>query len=253
MAKLVDFADLSMIAVPERTETYIPVSHQELITRVKKAGMLHYGREPISQKLETNQRGQQLFGSMVFPSDSKGSDISIGFRNSYDKTLPIGLCAGSQITVCSNLMFVGDIVKLRKHTQNIEDDMDALIAELFTQTDKLHSKAEEDASYMNDIQLSNEQVGDYFGQLFVNQNVLNGRQLKEATKQWFDSQVFKSRNLWSAYNACTEALKTSHPSNALENYTKLHTFTENYILNEYKKHFNQQMIDIEGYTSVHPM
>jgi hypothetical protein len=234
MAKLVDFADLSMIAVPERTETYIPVSHQELITRVKKAGMLHYGREPISQKLETNQRGQQLFGSMVFPSDSKGSDISIGFRNSYDKTLPIGLCAGSQITVCSNLMFVGDIVKLRKHTQNIEDDMDALIAELFTQTDKLHSKAEEDARYMND-------------------NVLNGRQLKEATKQWFDSQVFKSRNLWSAYNACTEALKTSHPSNALENYTKLHTFTENYILNEYKKHFNQQMIDIEGYTSVHPM
>jgi hypothetical protein len=253
MAKLVDFASLAMIKVPERTETYIPVSHQELITRVKKAGMLHYGREPISQKLETNQRGQQLFGSMVFPSDSKGSDISIGFRNSYDKTLPIGLCAGSQITVCSNLMFVGDIVKLRKHTQNIEDDMDALIAELFTQTDKLHSKAEEDASYMNDIQLSNEQVGDYFGQLFVNQNVLNGRQLKEATKQWFDSQVFKSRNLWSAYNACTEALKTSHPSNALENYTKLHTFTENYILNEYKKHFNQQMIDIEGYTSVHPM
>ena len=36
MAKLVNFADLSMIAVPERTETYIPVSHQELVTRVKK-------------------------------------------------------------------------------------------------------------------------------------------------------------------------------------------------------------------------
>jgi len=250
MAKLVDFADLSMIAVPERTETYIPVSHQELVTRVKKAGMLHYGRQPIKTTLETNQRGQQLFGSMVFPSDTKGSDISVGFRNSYDKTLPIGLCAGSQITVCSNLMFVGDIVKLRKHTQNIEEDMDALIAELFTQTDKLHGKAQEDASYMHDIQLSNEQVGDYFGQLFVNQNVLNGAQLKTATKEWFESQVFKSRNLWSAYNACTEALKTSHPSNALENYTKLHTFTEDYILNEYKAHFNKQMAEMEGYIEI---
>ena len=250
MAKLVDFADLSMIAVPERTETYIPVSHQELVTRVKKAGMLKYGREPISQKLEVNHRGQQMFGSMVFPSNDKNSDISIGFRNSYDKTLPIGLCAGSQITVCSNLMFVGDIVKLRKHTQNIESDMDALIAELFTQTDKLHNKAQEDASYMHDIPLTNKQVGDYFGQLFVNENILNGSQLKTATKEWFESEVFKARSLWSAYNACTEALKTSHPSNALENYTKLHTFTEEYILNDYKKHFNQQMAEMEGYIEI---
>ena len=257
MAKLVDFASLAMIKVPERTETYVPVSHQELVTKIREAGTKHYGVAPYQEKLEVNHRGQQMFGSLAFHHGSglsgSGMDRSIGFRNSYDKTLPIGLCAGAQITVCSNLMFVGDIVKLRKHTQNIEDDMDALIAELFTQTDALYDKAKEDASYMSDIQLNNEQVGDYFGQLFVNQNVLNGRQLKEATKQWFESQVFKSRNLWSAYNACTEALKTSHPSNALENYTKLHTFTEDYILNEYKKHFNQQMIDMEGYTSVHPM
>ena len=42
MAKLVDFADLAMIAVPERTETYIPVSHQELVTKIKEAGTKHY-------------------------------------------------------------------------------------------------------------------------------------------------------------------------------------------------------------------
>ena len=29
--------------------------------------------------------------------------------------------------------------------------------------------------------------------------------------------------------------------------------TEDYILNEYKKHFNEQMIEMEGYTSAHPM
>ena len=44
MAKLVDFADLSMIKVPERTETYIPVSHQELVTKIKEAGIDHYKR-----------------------------------------------------------------------------------------------------------------------------------------------------------------------------------------------------------------
>ena len=53
--------------------------------------------------------------------------------------------------------------------------------------------------------------------------------LNKAAKEWFESPVFKERTLWSAYNACTEALKTSHPMNALEKYTKLHTFTEDYI------------------------
>jgi hypothetical protein len=36
----------------------------------------------------------------------------------------------------------------------------------------------------------------------------------------------------------------------LENYTKLHTFTEDYILNEYKAHFNKQMAEMEGYIEI---
>jgi len=249
MAKLVDFAELGLIKVPEQTETYIPVSHQQLVTKVSQAGKSYYGHLPEHTKLEVNHRGQQMFGSMVFRGSEKNSNISIGFRNSYDKTLPVGLCAGANITVCSNLMFVGDIVKLRKHTQNIDNDMDKLIADLFTQTDKLYAKANEDASFMQDIQFSDKQVGDYLGQLYVNQNILNGSQINKATKEWFESPVFKERTLWSAYNACTEALKTAHPTHALEKYTKLHTFTEDYILNEYKKHFNSEMAVMEGYAA----
>ena len=58
MAKLVDFAELAYIKTPERTETYIPVSHQELVTRIKEAGTKHYNTSPFETKLEVNHLTQ---------------------------------------------------------------------------------------------------------------------------------------------------------------------------------------------------
>ena len=256
MAKVVDFNELGLIQVPERTETYIPVSHQELVTKIKEAGTKHYGVSPYQENLEVNHRGQQMFGSLTFHHGSSlsgsGMDRSIGFRNSYDKTLPVGVCGGAQVTVCSNLMFVGDIIKMRKHTQNVEEDLDKLIQKLFEDVDNRYELAREDASFMGDIPFSDKQVADYFGQLFVNEGVLNSPQLTKSTKEWFESPVFTGRTLWSAYNACTEALKSAHPSNALEKYTKLHTFTKEYVLDEYKEDFQSGVDAYDVYNGDYP-
>ena len=237
MAKLVDFAELGLIKVPEQTETYIPVSHQELVTRIKEAGTKHYNTSPFEERLEVNHRGQQMFGSMTFHDGSQltgsGMNRSIGFRNSYDKTLPIGVCGGASVVVCSNLMFTGDIIKMRKHTQNVEDDLDKLIQKLFDDVDRRYNEAVADRETMSEIHFSDRDIGNYLGQLFVNRGVLNGAQLKKATDEWFNSSAFTERTAWSAYNACTEALKSAHPMNALEKYTKLHTFTKEFSIDPY--------------------
>lgn len=253
MAKVVDFSELGLIKVPEKTETYVPVSHQELVTKITEAGNQHYGREASKHKYEVNQRGQQLFGSLVWQGDNNSMTKSIGFRNSYDKTLPVGVCGGAEVTVCSNLMFVGDIIKMRKHTQNVEEDLDKLIQKLFEDVDNRYELAREDASFMSDIPFSDKQVADYFGQLFVNEGVLNSPQLTKSTKEWFESPVFTGRTLWSAYNACTEALKSAHPSNALEKYTKLHTFTKEYVLDEYKQDFQSGIDAYDAYKDYPPL
>ena len=246
MAKLVDFADLGHIKTPERTETYIPVSHQELVTRIKEAGTKHYNTAPFEEKLEVNHRGQQMFGSMTFHDGSQlsgsGMNRSIGFRNSYDKTLPVGVCGGASVYVCSNLMFTGDIIKMRKHTQNVEDDLDILIQKLFDDVDRRYDQSVEAKLTMEQIEFSDKDTGNYLGQLFVNQGVLNGAQLKKATDEWFNSSAFTERTAWSAYNACTEALKTAHPMNALEKYTKLHTFTEKFAINPYLDMLKQESL-----------
>ena len=178
-----------------------------------------------------------MFGSMTFHHGSSlagsGMNRSIGFRNSYDKTLPIGVCGGASVFVCSNLMFTGDIIKMRKHTQNVEDDLDILIQKLFADVDRRYDESVEAKQTMQEIEFSDTDAGNYFGQLFVNQGVLNGAQLNKATKEWFESPVFTERTAWSAYNACTEALKAAHPMNALEKYTKLHTFTKEFSIDPY--------------------
>ncbi len=248
MAKIVDFAELAYIKTPERTETYIPVSHQELVTKIKEAGTKHYNTSPFEEKLEVNHRGQQMFGSMTFHdgsnlrADGSGMNRSIGFRNSYDKTLPIGVCGGASVFVCSNLMFTGDIIKMRKHTQNVEEDLDILIQKLFADVDRRYEESVACKQVMEEIDFSDTDAGNYFGQLFVNQDVFNGAQMKKATTEWFDSQVFKDRNLWSAYNACTEALKSAHPMNALEKYTKLHTFTEEFAIDPYLQMLKEETL-----------
>ena len=246
MAKLVDFADLGLIKTPERTETYVPVSHQELVTRIKEAGTKHYNTSPFEEKLEVNHRGQQMFGSMTFHDGSQlsgsGMNRSIGFRNSYDKTLPIGVCGGASVVVCSNLMFTGDIIKMRKHTQNVEDDLDKLIQKLFDDVDRRYDQSVEDKLTMEQIHFSDTDAGNYLGQLFVNEGVLNGAQLKKATDEWFNSSAFTERTAWSAYNACTEALKAAHPMNALEKYTKLHTFTKEFSIDPYLHMLKQERL-----------
>ena len=243
MGIIVDFQELGNYTVPAQTDTYVPVSHQQLVNTVKRIGSDHFNQEPIRGKFEVNRTGDQLFGSLSWDGKN-GSNLSVGFRNSYNKSLAVGICVGAEIIVCSNLMFAGDIVKMRKHTGNVEEDLEELIIDLVQKADGSYDKAMDDASLMQSMPLSDTMVGDYFGQLFVNEHILNGAQLKKATSEWFNTPTFKERTVWSAYNAVTEALKSAHTSHALDKYTCLHKYTEDYFLKDYRNHLDEQALDL---------
>jgi len=243
MGILVNFQELGNYTVPQQTDTYIPVSHQQLVNTVKRIGSDHFNQEPIDGKFEVNRTGDQFFGSLSWQGDDS-SNLSIGFRNSYNKSLSVGLCIGAEIVVCSNLMFAGDIVKMRKHTGNVIEDLETLVIDLVQEADGSFSRAMDDVNLMQNMPLSDTMVGDYFGQLFVNEHILNGSQLKKATKEWFDSPTFQERTVWSAYNACTEALKSAHVAHSLDKHTCLHKFTEDYFLKDYREHINEVTLDL---------
>lgn len=51
----------------------------------------------------------------------------LGLRNSHDKRFPAAMVLGSQVFVCDNLAFSGEIKIERKHTRFIERDLPSLV------------------------------------------------------------------------------------------------------------------------------
>jgi hypothetical protein len=47
---------------------------------------------------------------------------SIGIRNSMDKSMALGITAGTRVFVCDNLAFSGEFVEFRKHTKGLVYD-----------------------------------------------------------------------------------------------------------------------------------
>ena len=61
----------------------------------------------------------QFFATLdLAASIGTGVALSVGIRNSIDKTLPLGFCAGNRVFVCDNLSFSAELLVNRKHTVN---------------------------------------------------------------------------------------------------------------------------------------
>jgi hypothetical protein len=69
--------------------------------------------------------GARYIGLLEITNGSSYPDYSrvLGIRNSHDKRFPAGLVPGSQVMVCDNLAFSGDIQVAWKHTGMILNDL----------------------------------------------------------------------------------------------------------------------------------
>lgn len=118
---------------PDFTDTWRPYSHAEVIDAVD--GACHTLGWNVVRKTYSIAKGSKMFS--VWDLDRMGSKVvkgeeqtlSIGIRNSIDKSLSVGICAGIRVFVCDNLVFRGDFVLFRKHTSGLEAEELPLMAE----------------------------------------------------------------------------------------------------------------------------
>jgi len=119
---------------PAFTSTWHPHSHAAVIDAVDAACKKH-GWE-IERKVYSLKPGEKMFGvwdlktmdnSLVKTSENT---LSIGVRNSINKEMSVGLCAGERVFVCDNMVFRGDFVLFRKHTGQLSSE------ELFIMADE---------------------------------------------------------------------------------------------------------------------
>jgi Domain of unknown function (DUF932) len=182
----------------------------------------------IGFRLEKEQyalgrNGSRMFGVLVFKNGHSDLGLSIGFRNSYDKSMAIGIAVGAHVFVCDNLAFTGDITVLRKHTPNVWQYLEDISISTLYRSRKNFEKIVEDAETLKGRSLDDREAFRMLGLLF-GRNVLTPRQLPAVKREWLNPAhgEFQARNMWSFYNACTETLKTCPPLVIMEKHIALH-------------------------------
>jgi hypothetical protein len=207
--KLVTREELEQFKAPPPEGRWYPVVHARVRDRVRET-LDAAGYQIVKEQLAVARDGQQFFGVMdlATPVSSDKVCLSIGVRNSVNKTFPLGFCAGSRVVVCDNLSFHSELMVRRKHTRFGEQRFNQAIAEAVS---KLASFRDEEAKRVEVLQST--ELSDVLAESLIlrawERGVILTHQLPRVVEEWRkpSHEEFAGRTAWSLFNAITAALK----------------------------------------------
>src|SRR4029079_8518601 len=216
-------ADLAAVPVPEPTESYHPVPYGRFIEEVE----LHvprFGLTVHSSAFALARAGSQMFGVLTCTNGHARADyaLAIGLRNSYDRSLSVGLVAGTRVFCCDNLAFSGEVKMSRKHTVHVFRDMPDLIYRMLGQVSSMREWIDGEIAAMKTRELPPAHAHHLMVEA-IRANVLPASRLPKVLEAWEEPkhEEFVPRTAWSLFNAFTEVAKGSGPRAQMEGSLKL--------------------------------
>jgi hypothetical protein len=103
------------------TKSFHPVHHKQVLDAIR-SGVVATGLEIVKTEYVLANNGNRMFGIWDLSGGSDELCWSIGIRNSMDKSMALGVTAGTRVFVCENLAFSGEFVEFRKHTKGLVYD-----------------------------------------------------------------------------------------------------------------------------------
>jgi len=225
-SKKTTFAEVAQVAVPESTSTYKPVSYADAIDFMKDTALDALGLDIKSESYGLNKAGDQLFARITLDTGDDDQGLSIGLRQSYNKSLALGVAVGSNVFVCDNLCFSGDAFKvIRRNTLNVWTDFTRLVGEQVNQALTSYGKLKEQTDRMKATPC-HEQRGYALLGVAIGHGLLTPNQASVAFGDWATPrhEEFAERNVWGLYNAVTEGLKKGGPATVLDRHAAAHDF-----------------------------
>jgi hypothetical protein len=209
---------LDLIPLPEQTETYVPVSHYHFANK-----MMALGTEILRDYVVAGEtyavarNGNQLFALLNFKKDNTEMGLSIAFRNSYDRSMSLGIAIGANVFICDNLALQGEIAVMKKHTKGVWNELEDIAIATLYKSQRNFDQVVADSETLKAIPVDNDAAFRLMGMLYGH-DIIGPRQLTVVKDEWLkpSHEEFKERNKWSFLNACTEALKTTPPVAILE-------------------------------------
>jgi hypothetical protein len=227
------------IPLPEETKTYIPVSNEDL-WKLMQQKAFQRGLQLGTPQMGIDHNGQRLFGSVeIVNMDHLDNEVRLmlGFRNSYNKSMSVGICFGSKVFVCSNMCFTGYTSEgeeavgqvHHRHSTNVWDGLPERLDAAFDKFDVFKSYQDSFYNRLKEHDLSDAEAHNLIIQSVRSEAITardcmviadewafqaNGPQNEVEEENWHPE--FAPRNAWSLFNAYTEKAKKHQIKNPLE-------------------------------------
>lgn len=212
-AALVDREQVDAVVTPQPVKGahkwWVPVPHANVIDAVENS-LSYSGLSVADRAFALTKDGARLFGLLTLQHDDGGDyAVTIGLRNSHDKSFPLGFALGSRVFCCDNLAFSSEVVVKSKHTRFINDRLPRLVSEGVAglvahrgaqdRRIQCYKEAEVDSqARLHDIVLRAYKA-----------KAIPSRAITEVVDEFEEPRhaEFQDKTLWSLFNAFTEVLK----------------------------------------------
>lgn len=210
-ANAVERNELVTVTTPNSTATWYPIPHEKFLGGIEEA-LPHFGLSVVQEAHALTHDGRRYFGLLQIQNGSQHPDYSwiLGIRNSHDKMFPAGIVAGSQVFVCDNLAFSGEVKVARKHTRFILRDLPGLIGDAIGKLVSKWKHQDQRIEAYKNCRLKDRDAHDLVIRA-LDVGAINTTQIPAVIGGWRKPHhsAFEPRNVWSWFNGVTEVLKGS--------------------------------------------
>jgi hypothetical protein len=163
------------------------------------------GLQISGKQFALNKDQSRMFGVLSINNGDGGMEMAIGVRNSINKTLSAGICAGSRVFVCDNLAFAAETVLFHKHTCTIDFKLTDLITTGIDRCQLAFDAARKEATEWATIGVSREKAASTLVEA-IQQDALPLQGLLPVYEGFNKPKYpeYGVDNLWTLYSAFTD-------------------------------------------------
>lgn len=227
--KQVDRNFIMSCPLPDATESYTPVSNQLIIeTALEELDKNGFGFYSEFYKHSTETK---FVGGLILnhPDTKPGYDLEFAFKNSYDKSMSVGIGLGTNVFICSNSCVNAEFVLKRLHTGNADDVVKEYIKESVKELFDNYTQLTTELERWKEIDVTKRLCAETVGRLMLEEKIVSPRQFA-VIRDEFETESFNygvHNTLYNLYQACTHSLKNEPPLTFIDTHVKLHTFFSN--------------------------
>jgi hypothetical protein len=245
--------------IPEATRSYQPFSNEELVLMINKVAKM-YGMNLIDERMGMDLKGMRFFGVYTVEGfDFFGGRIrlTVGFCNSYNKSMSGRMCIGGDVMVCSNSAFYAYTDKetgingmaMAEHRPGIHDGLFQRIDAAFAGIEQFRKRQELFYGHLEERQITVEEAHHMIIKA-AQQGVVNKTRILKVAEEWNwqergpENEVeereriwhpeFKPRNAYNLFQAFTEVQKDRMAVNPVQTNIQTLGLTE-FFYTEYNK------------------